>query len=274
MDAYSKCPFLWSAFPLFFANLVFLMIKKLSLFTCLMLLIPVMIWISGWHWTLNTLIGMFSVSEIAVHFTNSASSPYALITCVIFMLWIMFLTRKRYSLLLVGFICAGSVIGTQVIKESAKAVFKEPRPFVEQIQQSGLLPQSGFAENNFYVLSKQQQAEITEKTALSVPDALPAVDHQAGELGYSFPSGHTIFAVSWLLLFAGFLFRISGQAVIFTQLFAIFWAAGILATRLYLGMHFPIDLFVSTLIAWAFHLVVFVWTIPYLETWNFFKKRN
>ncbi|KAE9532226.1 phosphatidylglycerophosphatase [Ursidibacter arcticus] len=240
------------------------MIKKLTFFTFLMLIIPLATWVIGWQWALDTNLQMSELDFGLFILTETGSTPYALITCVLFMLWLMWLTRKRYSWFLVGFICASSVVGTQIIKEGAKAVFKEPRPFVTQMFQT--------ETEGFYALPKVEQEK--QVLTFSQPDISFVTEHQADELGYSFPSGHTIFAVSWLLVFAGFLFGLSGQAVILTQIFAILWAGLMLISRLRLGMHYPIDLFVSTLISWLFHLIVFVWVIPYLSQWQWFKKRG
>ncbi|MDO4697077.1 MAG: phosphatase PAP2 family protein [Pasteurellaceae bacterium] len=240
------------------------MLKKLSLLTFLMLLVPLTTWAIGWKWTFGGAeYVLFGVDFWLFLLTETGSTPYALITCVLFMLWLMWLTRKRYSWLLVGFICASSVVGTQIIKEGAKAVFKEPRPFVTEMFQGNT--------EQFYALSKLEQKQAVKTVAVS--DNF-AVAHQVDELGYSFPSGHTIFAVSWLLVFGGFLFGIATQGGYFAQLFAILWAGLMLISRLRLGMHYPIDLFVSTLIAWAFHLLVFIRVVPYLETWNLFKYRG
>ncbi|MGX2948841.1 phosphatase PAP2 family protein [Frederiksenia canicola] len=240
------------------------MIKKLSLFTFLMLLVPLVTWAMGWKWTLAMDYQPFDFDFWLLFLTETGSTPYSLITCVLFMLWIMWLTRKRYSWLLVGFICASSVVGTQIIKEGAKAVFKEPRPFVTEMFQGQTA--------QFYALPKAEQFQQVMKVATA--ETAPIVSHQADELGYSFPSGHTIFAVSWLLVFGGFLMGLRGQAVVFAQFFAICWAGLMLISRLRLGMHYPIDLFVSTLIAWVFHLIVFGWAVPYLETWKLFKQRG
>ncbi|MGY4674687.1 phosphatase PAP2 family protein [Ursidibacter arcticus] len=229
-----------------------------------MLIIPLATWVIGWQWALDTNLQMSELDFGLFILTETGSTPYALITCVLFMLWLMWLTRKRYSWFLVGFICASSVVGTQIIKEGAKAVFKEPRPFVTQMFQT--------ETEGFYALPKVEQEK--QVLTFSQPDISFVTEHQADELGYSFPSGHTIFAVSWLLVFAGFLFGLSGQAVILTQIFAILWAGLMLISRLRLGMHYPIDLFVSTLISWLFHLIVFVWVIPYLSQWQWFKKRG
>lgn len=245
------------------------MIKKLSLFTFLMLLIPLATWATGWKWSFGAMdYQLYDLDFWLFFLTETGSTPYALITCVLFMLWLMWLARKRYSWFLVGFICASSVAGTQVIKEGAKAVFKEPRPFVTEMFTN--------QTEQFYALPKAEQAQAVLTLAKQAhPDEADfAVEHQAGELGYSFPSGHTIFAVSWLLVFAGLLFGLKGQAVVLAQVFAMLWAGAMLISRLRLGMHYPIDLFVSTLIAWLFHLVAFVWIIPFLENFKLFQKRG
>lgn len=239
----------------------YIMFKKLSLFTCLMLLVPLATWAMGWQWSLSLEYHTFDADFWLLYLTETGSAPYALITCVLFMLWLMWLARKRYSWLLVGFVCAFSVVGTQAIKEGAKAVFKEPRPFVSEM----------FANQteHFYALPKTEQ----EKAVLTFANEKNAavLAHQADELGYSFPSGHTIFAVSWLLMFAGLLANLRGQAVIFAQIFAIAWAGLMLISRLRLGMHYPIDLFASTLISWVFHAVLFLFLIPQLEKFPLFK---
>lgn len=240
------------------------MTKKLSFFTLIMLLVPLFTWAIQWKWTLAMGYHLFDKDFWLLMITETASTPYALITCVLFMLWIMWLVRKRYSWLLVGFICASSVIGTQIIKEGAKHIFKEPRPFVTEMFQG--------QTEQFYQLPKAVQHEQVMQIATT--DTAPIVEHQADELGYSFPSGHTIFAVSWLLLFAGFLIGIRGQAVVLAQIFVMAWAVLILISRLRLGMHYPIDLFVSTLMACVFHLILFNWVVPYLARWKWFKKQG
>lgn len=242
------------------------MVNKLSFYTALMLCIPLFVWATGWQWTGDAhLIAGFDT--FMYFLTESGSAPYALITCVLFMLWLMKLSAKRYSWLLVGAICASSVIGTQAIKTVAKHTFAEPRPYVVQMMGS-----EAQAEQ-FYELSRDERAVLVAQHYQNHPFPLVS-KHREGETGYSFPSGHTIFAVSWLLLFAGLLLGIRSQAVIFAQGFAFLWAALMLISRLRFGMHYPIDLFVSTLLAWAFHCVLFVWIVPFAEKFSFFKQRG
>lgn len=240
-----------------------IMFKKLTFLTALMLLIPLATWALGWHWTSNLITPIAPIDEALLLLTETGSTPYALITCVLLMLWLMWLAKARYSWFLVGFLCASSVVGTQIIKEGAKAVFQEPRPFVSELFQADTA--------TFYAQPKEaQRVLVLEKTNHSNS---PIVAHQADELGYSFPSGHTIFAVSWLLMFGGLLLNLRTQAVVFAQIFAILWAGLMLISRLRLGMHYPIDLLASTLIAWVFHLILFAWVVPMLEKFSVFQKR-
>ena len=242
------------------------MVNKLSFYTALMLCIPLFVWATGWNWVNDA--HLISGFDTFMYFlTESGSAPYALITCVVFMLWLMKLAAKRYSWILVGAICATSVIGTQAIKTVAKHTFAEPRPYV--VQMMGGETQT----EQFYELSRDERAVLVAQYYQNHDFPLVA-KHREGETGYSFPSGHTIFAVSWLLLFAGLLIGIRSQAVVFAQGFALVWAALMLISRLRFGMHYPIDLFISTLIAWIFHCVLFVWIIPFAERFSLFKKRG
>lgn len=239
------------------------MFIRLTFYTLLMLLVPLAVWVSGWQWQgdQNLIVWL----DYALWFiTESGSAPYALLPCVLLMLWLMYLTRQRYSWVLVGAICAGSVIGTQTIKSVAKFGFAEPRPYVVQMM--------GERSSEFYDIPRAERAELVAQHFQGSEYPI-IVKHRMNETGYSFPSGHTIFAVSWLLVFAGLLQELNGQAVRFAQIFAIFWAVLMLISRLRLGMHYPIDLFVSILIAWLFHLVLFIQIVPIVEKWRLFVKR-
>lgn len=240
------------------------MFQKLTFYTLLMVIIPIIVWLTGWQWAGDS--HLITVVDYPLYWlTETGSVPYALITCVLLMLWLMYLTRRRYSWLLVGAVCAGSVIGTQAIKTVAKHTFAEPRPYVVAMM--------GENTEQFYDLTRQARGELVAAHYQNSPYPLIA-KHRENETGYSFPSGHTIFSVSWLLVFAGLLAGLTGQAVVFAKIFAILWSALMLISRLRLGMHYPIDLFISTLIAWGFHLVVFIWLVPHLENWTLFRKRG
>lgn len=227
-----------------------------------MLLVPLAAWLTGWQWAGDDF--LIPVLDYPLWFiTETGSAPYALVSCVLLMLWLMNLARKRYSWLLIGAICAGSVIGTQAIKTVAKFGFAEPRPYVVQMM--------GEQSEQFYELTRPQRAELVVAHYKNSQHPI-IVQHRMNETGYSFPSGHAIFAVSWLLVFAGLLYGIEGRSASFARNFVLGWALLMLISRLFLGMHYPIDLFVSTLIAWIFHIVLFIWIVPKVEKWKLFRR--
>lgn len=227
-----------------------------------MLLVPLAAWLTGWQWAGDDF--LIPVLDYPLWFiTETGSAPYALVPCVLLMLWLMNLARKRYSWLLIGAICAGSVIGTQAIKTVAKFGFAEPRPYVVEIM--------GEQSEQFYELTRPQRAELVAEHYKDSQHPI-IVQHRMNETGYSFPSGHTIFAVSWLLVFAGLLYGIEGRSASFARNFVLGWALLMLVSRLFLGMHYPIDLFVSTLIAWIFHIILFIWIVPKVEKWKLFCR--
>jgi phosphatidylglycerophosphatase B len=69
--------------------------------------------------------------------------------------------------------------------------------------------------------------------------------HWQKETGFAFPSGHTMFAASWALLLGCWPRRRTVTIVIL-----LVWATGVMGSRLLLGMHWPRDLVVATLISW------------------------
>lgn len=242
------------------------MFKKFSIYTLAMLLIPIVTWLANWQWSLAIQYPEYGFDYFLFLITETGSVPYAIATCVIFALLLAWVVRKRYSLFFVITVCVASMVATQVIKTAMKSTFQEPRPFVSALFEDKSV--------DFYKLTREQRGlAVTEK--IGTLQNFVTV-HQAKEVGYSFPSGHTIFAVSWLLLVVGFCRNMRGQAVIFAHIFAVVWAALMLISRLRLGMHYPIDLFISSLLAFATNLALFVWFVPWLEKrnpFNLFHKR-
>ena len=129
---------------------------------------------------------------------------------------LLYLTRKSYRWQTVVIVCAVSLGTTQAIKSGIKQLVTEPRPYVAQMQTTGYLQSFDLTEKSYYQLKKKERAPIVrDRTAIA--DEWLVTDYQATELGYSFPSGHTIFAVSWLLLAVGFLAKKSdGRCVAFS----------------------------------------------------------
>ncbi|OOF47600.1 phosphatidylglycerophosphatase [Rodentibacter trehalosifermentans] len=229
------------------------MFKRLSLYTLLLCLVPFFIWSFSYQWQGN---GQLTKADYWLYLlTETGSVPYALITCGVFALMFSFLFKSRKQWLLGVAVMAFSVVATQAVKTGLKAVFKEPRPFTVYLAEH-----TNRSVENFYENDRTQRAVIAKEFYSTQTDT-PAwlVKHYEDETGYSFPSGHTIFAATWLMLAVGFtqlLGQRSWQAKLLVGGMAA-WSLLILISRVRLGMHYPIDLLVATLFAWLINLIIF-----------------
>lgn len=129
---------------------------------------------------------------------------------------------------------AAMLIG-QGIKSMIKDRVQEPRPFVVWLEQN-----HGVDEKYFYSLHSKQRSVLVAE--LSQGENLVPIwlsKHWQFETGFAFPSGHTLFAATWALLGVGLLWpRRHYKTVVLLML----WAAGVMGSRLMLGMHWPRDL--------------------------------
>ncbi|WP_420919495.1 phosphatase PAP2 family protein [Vibrio pectenicida] len=149
--------------------------------------------------------------------------------------------KKMFHLgliLTVGFIC----------KTALKQATESPRPYTEVLTQNLLIPQS----SHFYNLSSLQKQQVIDELIGSV--STWRINQWQGERDYSFPSGHTIF-VAICLAFFGNLFLQNGRYLLTLALST--WAMGVAYSRLWLGMHRPIDLLGSV----VFVLLVYILSV-------------
>tara|TARA_Y100001956_G_C4128832_1_gene192178 strand:- start:6090 stop:6836 length:747 start_codon:yes stop_codon:yes gene_type:complete len=179
--------------------------------------------------------------------TDSAGSKGFIITltCLLAISWKVIDSPKMFLakciqlavILVIGF----------AAKTGLKQMTESPRPYTELLSHQLLIPQP----THFYNLNSTQQAEVIDKISQQVSPW--RTRHWQGEKDYSFPSGHTIFAAICVAFFGG-LFIQSGQyglAVILTV-----WAVGVAYSRLWLGMHRPIDLIGSISFICAVYLLI------------------
>lgn len=98
----------------------------------------------------------------------------------------------------------------------------------------------------FYALKRKERAKLVHEQLAQAQD-IPSFlrKHWQKETGFAFPSGHTMFAASWALLAAGLLWPRRRWGTIAVLLV---WATAVMGSRLALGMHWPLDLIVATLI--------------------------
>ncbi|QEH18079.1 phosphatase PAP2 family protein [Histophilus somni] len=233
------------------------MLKRFSLYTLLLCVVPIFTYFIDWHWQSNE---VASLDYFLYFLTETGSTPYAIITCIAFALFYFVAIRDKKQAIWAIVIMACSVILTQGIKSGLKTMFSEPRPFVQEIVQN-----SDMSTDDFYAQKRHDRKKIVyqyyqeTKTKQTAPDWL--IEHHANETGYSFPSGHTMFAATWLLLVVGFAQLLGHRNPKIKLLVPVVtvWAVLMLVSRLRLGMHYSIDLLASILIAWFVHLIIFAY---------------
>lgn len=126
-------------------------------------------------------------------------------------------------ILVVGFLC----------KTGFKQMTQSPRPYTEILAQNLLIPQP----SHFYNLSALQKQQVIDEMEGMV--SRWRRDQWQGERDYSFPSGHTIFAAICLAFFGNIFLQ--NRRYLLTLALST-WAIGVAYSRLWLGMHRPIDL--------------------------------
>lgn len=208
----------------------------------LLLIMPVAVWVSGWHWQpeQNTwwLKAMYGITE-------TVTQPWGVITHVILCAWFLWCLRFRLKAAVLLFvILAAAILAGQGIKSWVKDRVQEPRPFVIWLEKTHHIPVDGF-----YTLKRKARGMLVEEQ-LSTQRDIPVFlrQHWQNETGFAFPSGHTMFAASWALLAVGLLWP---RRRTLTIALLLIWATGVMGSRLLLGMHWPRDLVVATLISWG-----------------------
>ncbi len=207
----------------------------------LLILIPATVWLSGWQW-------QPSESNALLCFlfwmTETVTRPWGALTSLLLSLWVLWCLRFRLKpALLLLLIMNATILTGQYTKSYIKDQVQEPRPYVVWLEHS-----YGLDDHEFYRMTRKARSELV--------DQLLASDQQQPgwlkrywtfETGFAFPSGHTLFAASWVLLAVGLLWprrRFITIAVVGV------WATAVMASRLLLGMHWPGDLAMAVALSW------------------------
>lgn len=236
-----------------------LVIKKTIAALAIFLVVPLFIIVINWHWLPDTL---NDKSEYFFWVTETASYPWAIITSIFFfILFCALLVSKTDKMLkkivLVWLVLASAVLSGQVIKSIIKSQTAESRPFVLWITK-----EHNTTDQYFYSLTKPERAAFIKESLINsstIPNWLSK--HWQNETGYSFPSGHTLFAATFAFLAIVLLnFR---RNYIFISLIVI-WTVLIEISRLLLGMHTSIDLILSVIIGWGIALICYF----YAKKWH------
>lgn len=233
---------------------------KLALFSVLMLLVPLHFWhvaYQGWDMFETHRLIQTDEFQTLIDITYSGSMPYAILTSVMLVLILLAFRQRQHAWQSILVMCVLSMGATQLAKSAIKQVSQEPRPYVVILNQQ-TLPFMGYEPDSFYRQPEHIQHQAIDE---QFPNKIMR-EYMKLDMGFSFPSGHTIFAVSWLLLFVGLL-SFWGQWLVLPVM--AIWAVLMAFSRVRLGMHYPIDLFVSILLAWAWHGFLFARILPQLN---------
>lgn len=215
----------------------------------LLLLMPLTVWVSGWHWQPG---GNEPLLKALYWVTETVTSPWGILTSAILCGWFLWCLRFRLkaAIGLALLLFAALVIG-QGVKSLIKDRVQEPRPFVVWLEQT-----HGVDGKYFYSLHRKERSALVREQLQDqtlVPNRLRK--HWQFETGFAFPSGHTMFAATWALLGVGLLWPRRHYK---TVALLMVWATGVMGSRLLLGMHWPRDLAMATLISWLL-VVVTCW---------------
>ncbi|MBM7455070.1 phosphatidylglycerophosphatase B [Oceanisphaera litoralis] len=232
------------------------------LFTVLAILVlPVAIASIGyqWHWHWFPLLDLDDAPALLAYgLTLSVGKVGIAIALVLLSLLALHRWRRRPGQWLVFFFCLMAALGSAfVTKTVAKQYFKEPRPYVLWLAEKGRLADSDRFYAQLPSIREQWLADgLREMPERQVPGWLKL--HWQDEVSYSFPSGHSIAAMTM----AGFycLLLLYRRRSLWLVGALATWSVAVCYSRLLLGLHWPADILASSVLgvmfgalgAWAF----------------------
>lgn len=214
--------------------------KRATLSVVLLLIMPIIVWISGWIWRPN---GNSPQLESLYWITETSSFPWAVITSLLFSIWFVWLLNlSTKSAIRLIFILAIAIIAGQGVKSLIKESIEEPRPFVAWLESEYQID-----DEAFYQLLRKERAQLVKQQLINenrVPSWLGS--HWQNETGYAFPSGHALFSATWAIFAMLLLWP---RKHYLSTAIIIVWAVIVAGSRLMLGMHWPQDLMLSIILA-------------------------
>lgn len=216
------------------------------IFALLLLIPPIMLIMAGWHWSPEN---QFESMKGLLWLTDTAGAPYSILTSLLFLSIVTFIFRtEKKQLLKILLVIISVVLLQQGLKTALKSTFKEPRPYVEWLAAQYQIPTS-----DFYELKRSERAKLIKET-VKRDENIPKWQrkHWQAETGFSFPSGHMLFAAGWALFLIALFWQ---QRLYALSIGLALWAEGIAFSRMLLGMHWPIDIIASIVISACFTLL-------------------
>lgn len=189
--------------------------------------------------------------------TYSAGSQGFFITLIILCIWALSIRKFRRGVLQKFLQLSLLLIIGFASKSGLKLATESPRPYSELLAAEQIIDSPA----DFYHLDDAEKAQAISAVSQNISPWRS--QHWQGEKDYSFPSGHTLFAAICVAFFgAAFLSAKRYGALVLL----LVWASSVAYSRLWLGMHRPVDLFGS----WAFVAVVFILLpnhLPFVSQW-------
>ncbi|OEF23294.1 phosphatase PAP2 family protein [Vibrio rumoiensis] len=189
--------------------------------------------------------------------TSTGTAPYAVMSVISF-LAISFIYVPKLIWTRLVFAVVLSVTISFTLNHQLKSYFKEARPnavFLSTQTQSPIDLESFYLQDPVMrsalitqALQQYQTSESSNTYQTTPPISISPMiqDHWIGEVGYAFPSGHTIFAIT-LVLTASYYLLLSGATVL--NVLLVTWGILMGGSRMLLGMHWPQDVLASTCLA-------------------------
>ncbi len=224
------------------------------LFTVLAILIlPVAIASLGyhWHWHWFPLLDLDDTPALLAYaLTLSVGNVGIVFTLLALSLLALHRWRRRPGQWLVFFFCLMAALGSAfVTKTIAKQYFKAPRPYVLWLAEQGRLADSDRFYAQLPSIREQWLADgLREMPERQVPGWLKL--HWQDEVSYSFPSGHSIAAMTIAGFYCLLLLYHRRSPWLVTALAS--WAVAVCYSRLLLGLHWPVDILASSVLGVMF----------------------
>ncbi|MFC0180513.1 phosphatase PAP2 family protein [Thorsellia kenyensis] len=181
--------------------------------------------------------------------TETVSFPYGVLTGSLVVLTVgrMLFFNKKQIIGLFAIISLCILVGLS-IKMGIKQLTSEPRPYL--IWLSMIKDGMPFDLTSYYELTRSNKEEVLKhiiyQPALESWNIPPYLaEHWIIDKSYRFPSGHTFYA-TFFAFFSAYILPKKNYG--FAFLLGA-WAVIVMLSRLYLGMHIPIDLVGGVIIA-------------------------